>query len=247
MRILISNDDGYQAPGINALAKALSDVADITIVAPDRNRSGASNSLTLENPLTVKQYQENGYYVNGTPTDCVHMAMTGLLPSTPDMVISGINDGSNMGDDILYSGTVAAATEGRFLGLPAIAISLAGDQHYETAALVAKTLALRLKNQTLPVSTILSVNVPDIPFEELKGYEITRLGTRHIAEKTTKQITPRGKEVYWIGLPGPEEDSGPGTDFCAVRAKKVSITPLKFDLTHYEAFQSLSEWVTDLA
>ena len=246
MRILISNDDGYQAPGIKALENALSEIADVTIVAPDRNRSGASNSLTLEIPLNVHEYQNNGYYVNGTPTDCVHLAVTGLLPFQPDMVISGINDGSNLGDDILYSGTVAAATEGRFLGLPAIAVSLVGNKHYETAAHVAKVLAKRLSSHTLPVNTILNVNVPDVPLSEIAGYEITRLGTRHIAERASVQMTPRGKQVYWIGLPGPEQDAGPGTDFYAVKDKKVSITPLKFDLTHYEAFQRLAEWVADL-
>jgi 5'-nucleotidase len=245
MRILVSNDDGYQAPGIVCLAKTLSEIAEVTIVAPDRNRSGASNSLTLDVPLHVRQYQENGYYVNGTPTDCVHLAVTGLLGFVPDMVISGINDGENLGDDILYSGTVAAATEGRNLGLPSIAVSLAGNTHFQTAANVAKIMALRLSERPTSASTVLNVNVPDVPMDALGTFEITRLGTRHPAEKALKRLTPRGREVYWIGLPGAEQDSGPGTDFCALHANNVSITPLKFDLTHYDVFDQLSTWMKD--
>lgn len=248
MRILLSNDDGVYAPGLDCLAKALSQLADITVVAPDRNRSGASNSLTLDAPLR-SMILENGYIsVNGTPTDCVHVAVTGLLKEMPDMVVSGINEGSNLSDDVLYSGTVAAATEGRFLGLPSIAISLAGPkcQYYDTAAQIAIMLVKRLELQPLSFDTILNVNVPDLPLTELRGFQVTRLGTRHIAEPTIKGVDPRGRKIYWIGQPGPEEDAGPGTDFYAVHSGYVSITPLQLDLTHYKAFDQLSVWIQSL-
>lgn len=248
MKILVSNDDGFLAPGINILATTLSEIAEIIVVAPDRNRSGASNSLTLDNPLRTMK-AENGFIsVNGTPTDCVHLAVTGLLREMPDMVVSGINEGSNLSDDVLYSGTVAAATEGRFLGLPSIAVSLVGPkcQHYSTAAQVAKMLVQRLNKDPLPKYTILNVNVPDLPMEELRGFQVTRLGTRHIAEPTIKAQDPRGRNIYWIGQPGPEEDAGPGTDFYAVNTGYVSITPLHLDLTHYKVFEQLSGWVKNL-
>src|SRR3989338_2527089 len=198
MRILLSNDDGFLAPGLGFLAKTLKEIAEITVVAPDRNRSGASNSLTLDNPLRMTT-AENGFIsVNGTPTDCVHLAVTGLLKETPDMVVSGINEGSNLSDDVLYSGTVAAATEGRFLGLPSVAISLAGPRsaHYDTAAQVAKIIVKRLQETPLTSDTILNVNVPDVLFSELKGIQITRLGTRHIAEPTIKGTDPRGRKIF---------------------------------------------------
>lgn len=248
MKILLSNDDGVYAPGLNCLAKTLSRIADITVVAPDRNRSGASNSLTLQAPLRIMT-MENGYVsVNGTPTDCVHLAVTGLLKEMPDMVISGINEGANLSDDVLYSGTVAAATEGRFLGLPSIAISLAGSKclHYETAAQIAIILVQRLEQEPLSFDTILNVNVPDLPMTELRGFQVTRLGTRHVAEPTIKATDPRGRKIYWIGQPGPEEDAGPGTDFYAVHSDYVSITPLHLDLTHYKAFEQLSAWTQSL-
>lgn len=248
MRILLSNDDGFLAPGLNMLYKVLSEIADVTVVAPDRNRSGASNSLTLDNPLRMMK-SENGFIsVNGTPTDCVHLAVTGLLTEMPDMVVSGINEGSNLSDDVLYSGTVAAATEGRFLGLSSIAISLAGPkcQNYETAASIAKMLVLKLRKDPLPKDTILNVNVPDLLLSELRGFQVTRLGTRHIAEPTVKALDPRGRKIFWIGQPGPEEDAGPGTDFYAVNMGYVSITPLHLDLTHYKAFEQLSGWVQSL-
>ncbi len=248
MKILLSNDDGVQAPGLAALAKAIATIADITVVAPDRNRSGASNSLTLDSPLRV-QKMDNGFYsVQGTPTDCVHIAITGLLDNDPDMVISGINAGANVGDDVFYSGTVAAAMEGRFLGFPAIAISLAGHnlQHYDTAAWVAKTIALRLQTHPMPSQTILNINVPDVPVDELQGFEIVRLGTRHRAEKTIEDKDPRGGTIYWVGLPGPEQDAGPGTDFHALNAKRVAITPMQLDLTNYHAFESLANWIKDM-
>lgn len=244
MKILLSNDDGFLAPGLTLLAKVLKEIAEITVVAPDRNRSGASNSLTLDNPLRMS-VAENGFIsVNGTPTDCVHLAVTGLLNEMPDMVVSGINEGSNLSDDVLYSGTVAAATEGRFLGLPSIAISLAGPkcQHYDTAGEIAKILVQRLQADPLPADTILNVNVPDLPLSAIKGFQVTRLGTRHIAEPTIKTVDPRGRRIYWIGQPGPEQDAGPGTDFYAVNTGYVSITPLHLDLTHYKVFEQLSGW-----
>jgi 5'-nucleotidase len=249
MRILLSNDDGVYAKGLNVLASTLQDIAAINVVAPDRNRSGASNSLTLSAPLRVRRLDNNFISVEGTPTDCVHLAITGLLPDHPDMVVSGINEGANLGDDTLYSGTVAAAIEGRFLGLPAIAISLASYQYkyYETAAIVAKQLVQRSFDDKLPAYTILNVNVPDVPYNELQGWEITRLGRRHRAEAVIAQMDPRGRTVYWIGPPGSAQDAGPGTDFFAIRENKVSITPLHVDLTQYNAFKSLTAWIEGLS
>ena len=245
MHILVSNDDGYSAPGIRALAEALATLADITIVAPDRNRSGASNSLTLDNPLRVNQL-ENGYYrVEGTPTDCVHLAITGLLDEEPDMIVAGINSGANLGDDVLYSGTVAAAMEGRSLGLPAIAISSVVNQpkHFETAAWVAKKLVQHLKTAHLPADTILNVNVPDLPIDEIIGFETTRLGHRHKAEPVIKEIDPRGRPLYWVGPAGDEKDAGLGTDFDAIRRGAISVTPLQIDLTHYKGLDSVATWL----
>ena len=245
MKILISNDDGYMAEGIKALAEAMSSLGDITVVAPDRNRSGASNSLTLENPLRVNQLDNGIYRVEGTPTDCVHLAITGLLDDEPDMVIAGINAGANLGDDVLYSGTVAAAIEGRFLGLPAIAISLNGHTatHYETAAWVAKKLVQQLQKTSLPADTILNVNVPDIPIDEVTGFESTRLGRRHKAEPVIKELDPRGRPMYWVGPAGDEQDAGPGTDFDAINRGAVSITPLQIDLTRYDAIDGVANWL----
>jgi 5'-nucleotidase len=248
MNILISNDDGYMAPGIKALADALAEFADITVVAPDRNRSGASNSLTLDNPLRVNQL-ENGYYrVEGTPTDCVHLAITGLLEQEPDMVVSGINAGANLGDDVLYSGTVAAATEGRFLGLPAVAISLTSHtpEHFETAAWAAKKIVQQLKKSSLPANTILNVNVPDIPIEDIIGFESTRLGNRHKAEPVIKEVDPRGRPLYWVGPAGDEQDAGPGTDFDAIRRGAVSVTPLQIDLTRFDAIDRVANWLQEV-
>lgn len=245
MRILVSNDDGVHAPGIKALATELATIAEIRVVAPDRNRSGASNSLTLRDPLRVKQLENSYYSVEGTPTDCVHLAVTGLLDFAPDMVISGINEGANLGDDVLYSGTVAAAMEGRNLGLPAIAVSMVGDtiEHYETAAIIARQLATKLNSHRLPSQTILNVNVPNLPLELIKGMQVTRLGTRHGAESVIKEFDPRGRPIYWIGPPGLEADAGEGTDFFAINSGYVSITPLHLDMTHYKIFDQLSHWV----
>ena len=247
MKILISNDDGYMARGLHTLANALKDCGEITVVAPDRNRSGASNSLTLENPLRLDRLDNGIYRVEGTPTDCVHLAITGLLEEEPDMVVSGINAGANLGDDVLYSGTVAAAMEGRFLGLPAIAISLASfdGKHYETAGWVAQQLVARLSKASLPADTILNVNVPDLPIEEIIGFESTRLGHRHKAEPIIREQDPRGRPMYWIGPAGAEQDAGPGTDFDAIRRGAVSVTPLQIDLTRYDAIDGVAKWLVD--
>jgi len=248
MRILLSNDDGVYAKGINVLYDMLSEIADVYIVAPDRNRSGASNSLTLNAPLHLKEVGENRISVEGTPTDCVHLALTGLFDFEPDMVISGINSGSNLGDDVLYSGTVAAAMEGRSLGFPAMAVSLQENQtfHFETAGWVTKRLVKRILDEPLPRNTMLNINVPDLPQEEIDGFDITRLGTRHLAEHVIKQKDPRGHDIYWIGPPGPEEDAGPGTDFYSINNNRVPITPLQVDVTHYQAFEQLTPWIEGL-
>lgn len=247
MKILISNDDGVYAQGIRTLASHLSAVGDVFIVAPDRNRSGASNSLTLDSPLRMKKLADDIVSVEGTPTDCVHFALSGLLDELPCIVVSGINEGSNLSDDVWYSGTVAAAMEGRFLGLPAIAISLSSPcQHYETAAHVAVLLVKRLMSDRLPADTILNVNVPDVRIEELAGFEVTRLGKRHPSESMKEERDPRGHTIYWVGSAGAAADAGPGTDFHAIEMKKVSITPLRVDLTRYSAFDQLSKWVEGL-
>ncbi len=246
MKILVSNDDGVFAPGIATLANELAKIADVVVVAPDRNRSGASNSLTLTRPLNVKR-MDNGYYsVEGTPTDCVHLAVTGFLDTQFDMVVSGINDGANLGDDVLYSGTVAAAMEGRYLGLPAIAVSLAGEHHYQTAALIAKQLVMQLQVNGLPSQTILNVNVPNVAIEDIKEMQVTRLGKRHCAEPIIKDHDPRGRPIYWIGRPGPEADSGIGTDFNAINTGMVSVTPLHLDMTNYKMFDQLSHWLSNV-
>lgn len=247
MRILISNDDGYQAPGLHCLAAALRELAEVVVVAPDRDRSGASNSLSLKNPLYVTEQAPDFYSVEGTPTDCVHVAITGLLAQEPDMVVSGINAGPNLGDDVIYSGTVAAAMEGRFLGLPALALSQASfqPQHFATAARIAVWLVRRLQKHPLPSDIILNVNVPDRPWEALAGIQATRLGHRHKAEPVVKSLDPRGRTIYWIGPAGPEQEAGPGTDFYAVRAGYVSITPLHVDLTRHPAIDTLHQWLND--
>ncbi len=247
MRILVSNDDGIHAPGIRCLAAQLRSVAEVSVVAPDRDRSGASNSLTLVHPLRA-QVLENGYIgVDGTPTDCVHLAITGLLEHEPDLVISGINAGGNMGDDVLYSGTVAAAMEGRFLGLPAIAVSLVGSEfrHYDAAARVILDLLERLGHVPLPASTILNVNVPDRPYDAIRGVQATRLGHRHKSEPVVKSADPRGRPIYWVGPAGPEQDAGPGTDFFAVRDGFVSVTPIQVDLTQFDAIDTIGRWLED--
>lgn len=245
MHILLSNDDGYLAQGLIALAEGLQKFARISVVAPDKNRSAASNSLTLEMPLRAQQVDNGFIKVDGTPTDCVHLAVTGLLEAEPDMVFAGINHGANLGDDVLYSGTVAAATEGRFLGLPAVAISMVSSdpQYFDTAAKVAGIILQRLLEQPLAKDILLNVNVPDLPWSEIKGFQSTRLGQRHKAESVIETKDPRGKVIYWVGPPGAEQDAGPGTDFYAISQGYVSVTPLQLDLTRYDALDMLKDWL----
>jgi len=245
MHFLLSNDDGYQSFGIEALAEALAGLGRVTVVAPDRNRSGASNSLTLDTPLYVRTARNGFMYVNGTPTDCVHLAITGLLDEEPDMVISGINAGANLGDDVHYSGTVAAAMEGRFLGRPAVAVSLFGDNpvHYEAAASVVVKFIDRMLAETLESDLLLNINLPDGEHDQLTEWEVTRLGKRHKSEPVVRMKDPKGRDVYWIGSVGPGNDAGPGTDFHAVDNGRVSITPLLVDLTRYSVISDVSEWV----
>ena len=248
MHYLISNDDGFRATGIIKLANALSEIGNVTVVAPDLDRSGASNSLTLNSPLRP-QIAENGfYYVNGTPTDCVHLAITGLIQDEPDMVLSGINSGPNLGDDVLYSGTVAAAMEGRFLGKPAIAISLAGENptHYDTAVEVALQVVNQLQDNSIRNDLLLNINIPDLPKDKLNGFEVTRLGNRHKSEPVIQSTDPRGKSIYWVGAVGPEQDAGPGTDFYAIKQHRVSITPLSVDLTAYNMLDNVSTCLESL-
>ncbi len=245
MRILLSNDDGYFAPGLAVLAETLSSIAEIVVVAPERDRSGASNSLTLDRPLAVRKSHLGFFYVNGTPTDCVHLAVTGLLEDLPDMVVSGINHGANMGDDTIYSGTVAAATEGFLLGIPSIAVSLASKAggNYPAAASIVAELIERYRSEPFPAPMLLNVNVPDLPRSQINGIQITRLGRRHKAEPVIKSSTPRGDTVYWVGAAGSAQDAGEGTDFNAVARGSVSVTPLQIDLTHYAQLNALGNWL----
>jgi 5'-nucleotidase len=246
MRILLSNDDGYFAPGLAVLSATLKTQGhDVTVVAPERDRSGASNSLTLDRPLMVRQSPAGFHYVNGTPTDCVHLAVTGLLPELPDMVISGINHGANMGDDTVYSGTVAAATEGFLLGIPSVAVSLANMQaeNFETAALFVADLVRRFSSQPFPEHVLLNVNVPDLPADQISGFDVTRLGRRHKAQDTVKTINPRNQTMYWVGAAGGAQDAGPGTDFYAIAQGRISVTPLQLDLTRYTQMQLVEKWL----
>ncbi|HEY5762460.1 MAG TPA: 5'/3'-nucleotidase SurE [Rhodocyclaceae bacterium] len=245
MRILISNDDGYFSPGIEALAAALREVAQVTVVAPERDRSGASNSLTLDRPLMLRKAANGFYFVNGTPTDCVHLAVTGMLSELPDMVVSGVNLGANMGDDTIYSGTVAAATEGFLLGVPSLAVSLnsRNESNLGAAAAVARELIERISQQRLSGPMLLNVNVPDLPREQIKGIVTTRLGRRHKAEPVVKATNPRGETCYWVGAAGPAQDAGDGTDFHAVLSGFVSVTPLQIDLTHNGQMPIVKQWL----
>lgn len=247
MRILLSNDDGYFSPGIECLAKTLSEIAEITVVAPERDRSGASNSLTLDRPLSLKRAANGFYHVNGTPTDCVHLAVTGMLDGLPDMVIAGINLGANMGDDTIYSGTVAAATEGFLLGIPAVAVSLCSKAgcHFETAARVTLELVQLMQQQAVREPMLINVNVPDIPYDALKGRVATRLGKRHKAEAVVRTVSPRNETVYWVGAAGEAQDAGEGTDFFAVANHRVSITPLQVDLTHNAQLPAVRGWLAE--
>ncbi len=248
MRILLSNDDGCTAPGLLCLRDHLREHHDVTVVAPDRNRSGASNSLTLSRPVRVQTHADGTHCVDGTPTDCVHLALTGMLDPEFDMVVSGINAGANLGDDTLYSGTVAAAMEGRFLGYSAVALSCCAStpQHYDTAAQAALRIVARLRHDPLPGDTILNVNVPDVPWQALQGFEVTRLGSRHRSERVIPARDPRGRPIWWIGAAGGEGGAGPGTDFHAVNQHRVSITPLLVDLTRHDSLERLSAWAREL-
>lgn len=249
LKILISNDDGYRARGIRALREALTGLGDLTVVAPDRNKSGAGHSLTLDVPVRVGKIEPGFYFVTGTPTDCVHLAISGFFDFEHDMVVSGINDGENLGDDVLYSGTVAAAIEGRFLGLPTVAISqcrpsaAGATPRFDTSARVARRLVAHLLSQPLDRNMILNVNVPDLPYEQLKGIQTTRLGFRHRSEPVLKAHDPRGRPVYWVGPSGPGQDAGPGTDFNAITEGYVSVTPLQVDLTRHTALDEVRDWV----
>jgi 5'-nucleotidase len=247
VKILLSNDDGYRAEGLEALRRAMKPLGAVTIVAPDRNRSGASNSLTLDVPVRAARYDIDSYYVNGTPTDCVHLAISGLFDFEHDIVVSGVNDGANLGDDTLYSGTVAAAVEGRFLGLPAIAVSLCVEPgspgNFASAAQVAAGLVERMSVSPPQGPFILNVNVPDLPDGELRGLKVTRLGNRHRSEPIVRAKDPRGRNVYWVGAAGAGQDAGPGTDFHAVAHGFASITPLQIDLTRHTALPELERWL----
>ncbi len=245
MRILVSNDDGYFSPGIAALAQAMRSFGEVTVVAPEADRSGASNSLTLDRPLYVRRSSQGFYYVNGTPTDCVHVAVTGFLDHRPDLVVSGINNSANLAEDTLYSGTVAAAMEGYLLGLPAIAFSLASRsfEHLETAVAVAQQVVRRLIDQPFAKARLLNVNIPSVPIGELQGYELTRLGRRHVAQPVETAVSPRGETVYWVGPPGGQREAGPGTDFHALNQSRVSVTPLQVDLGDTDGFQEVGPWL----
>ena len=247
MRILLSNDDGYFAPGLACLAGLLSQIAEIVVVAPERDRSGSSNSLTLDRPLSLHRSHNGFYYVNGTPTDCVHLAVTGMLDAIPNMIVSGINDGENMGDDTIYSGTVAAATEGFLLGIPSLAVSLAGTSqvNYLTAARVAADMVMRFRENSISDPVLLNINVPDIEYHQLRGIEVTRLGRRHKAEPVIKSKSPRGETVYWVGAAGAAQDAGKGTDFYAIQQNQVSVTPLQTDLTRYDQLDLIAKWLNN--
>lgn len=247
MIFLLSNDDGYMAPGLAALKRALADLGRVVVVAPEQNHSGASQSLTLSRPLNAKQVSNDIYAVSGTPADCVHLAVTGLLDVMPDMVVSGINAGSNLGDDTLYSGTVGAAIEGRHLGLPAIAVSLVGreEKNYEAAAKITADILIKLQQQPLPNDTILNINVPDLPLSAIKGIKATRLGYRQPSMPMVPTPSPRGKMVYWVGAAGKSDDGGEGTDFAAIREGYVSVTPIQTDMTRHGQIDALSQWLSN--
>ncbi len=248
MRILVSNDDGYFSPGIAALAQAMAAFGEVTVVAPEADRSGASNSLTLDRPLYVRQSASGFFYVNGTPTDCVHVAVTGFLDHRPDLVVSGINNSSNLAEDTLYSGTVAAAMEGYLLGIPSIAFSLAdrGFEHLETATEVARRVVSRLLAKPLSGPRLLNVNIPAVPLGDITGFELTRLGRRHVAQPVEIAFSPRGEKVYWVGPPGGQREAGPGTDFHALNKGRISVTPLKVDLGDTEGLDELGVWLNGI-
>jgi 5'-nucleotidase len=248
MRILVSNDDGYFSPGIEALARAMAAFGQVTVVAPEADRSGASNSLTLDRPLYVRKSSNGFHYVNGTPTDCVHVAVTGFLQDRPDLVVSGINNSANLAEDTLYSGTVAAAMEGYLLGLPSIAFSLASRsfEHLDTAVEVAKRVVAHVIEQPFQKPRLLNVNIPCVPFGEIQGFELTKLGRRHFAQPVETAVSPRGETVYWVGPPGGQREAGPGTDFHALGQSRVSVTPLHVDLGDPSGFEEVGQWLTKM-
>ena len=243
MRILLSNDDGVHADGLACLHTHLQSHHEVTVIAPDSNCSGASNALSLRKPLRLEQHKNGFYSVNGTPSDCVHLGINQFLEEDPQLVISGINHGPNLGDDVIYSGTVAAATEGRYMGLPAIAVSLNGNQHFETAARLVVEIVEHLANHPLPSDQILNINVPDVPYEQITGIEVTRQGRRHRAETMIKDRDPFGNDIYWYGTVGKEQDAGPGTDFYALSQLRCSVTPLSVDMTAYQSMQPMQQWL----
>lgn len=248
MKILISNDDGVYAPGLTVLYESLLGLGDVTVIAPDRDRSAASNSLTLSNPIRVRELENGFFSVSGTPADCIYMGLRALLKQQPKMIISGINSGANLGDDVFYSGTVAAAMEGRFLGFTSMAVSLTGDHtYYDTAGRVVQTLMQQLIRHPLPNETILNVNVPNVPFEKIRGFQVTRLGRRHTSANMIQDKDPRGKTIYWVGAVGKEQDAGPGTDFYAINNNYVSITPLETDLTRYKVLDDMQHWAANIS
>ncbi len=245
MHILISNDDGYKSKGIQVLINELKKIAQITVVAPSRNRSGASSSLSLDRSIKVTKKEDSFYFLSGTPTDCVHIALTGLMQTLPDMVISGINHGPNLGDDTIYSGTVAAAIEGYLLDIPSFAISMGSvnPKHFETAAKVTSDLIKLYNKKKVSSASLLNINVPDIPYDELKGLEVTRLGKRHAAEKAMKKKHTQKESLYWIGEVGQPNDGGPGTDFYALKNNFVSISPIHPDLTDFKNIEMTKNWI----
>ena len=248
MKILVSNDDGVNALGIKILNDELGKFADTLVVAPDRNCSGASNSLTLLNPLRADTLDNGFVSVNGTPTDSVHLGISQLFDGQPDLVVAGVNNGANLGDDVLYSGTVAAATEGRHMGMPAIAVSICGksEANYQTAAIVTARIIKRLKENPLPSDQILNINVPDVPLAQLKGIKVTRLGHRHKAETMKKMQDPWNRDIYWYGTLGSELDCGPDTDFHAISEGYASVTPITIDMTAYKSMQQMTEWMSEV-
>ncbi|MCV2884618.1 5'/3'-nucleotidase SurE [Aestuariibacter sp. AA17] len=245
MKILLSNDDGVFAEGLSCLHDELAKLHDVTVIAPDRNCSGASNALSLHQPLRIQKMKNDFYSVNGTPSDCVHVGINQFLEEDPQLVVSGINHGANLGDDVIYSGTVAAATEGRYMGLPAIAVSLASKrgEHFQTAAKVVCDMIEHLIAHPLPADQILNINVPDVPYEQLKGVEVTRQGRRHRAESMVKDTDPFGRDIYWYGPAGSEQDAGPGTDFHAIARGYASVTPLSVDMTAYKSLEAMQHWL----
>jgi len=246
VRILISNDDGYQAEGIETLAQYLSKDHEVVVVAPNENKSAASSSLTLNRPLKPVKVADNIYSIDATPSDCVHLALCGFLQDDFDLVVTGINFGPNLGDDVIYSGTVAGAIEGRFLGLPSIAISLASwvGKNFESAGRVAQQVVNTIHTSQLSHDTVLNVNVPDVPYEDIQGFQTTRLGKRHMSEPSIQD--KKDSSLYWIGENGKEADNGVGTDFHAIANNYVSVTPLQIDLTKYNEIDIVSDWLKNL-